>query len=152
MSTFSAVFCQSTVWGQLVSKCLKRTDFVYRCLILIVESTKVVGQDKKFKATSALEGIYTFLIFSAQHETIWPLWKTLNILKTSLYKSSLGVTSSFPVKKITYMVNILHTYIYIYIYMYIYIYIYIMHPENEYNLRKSSNLCHQPAKWPHQAP
>ena len=57
-----------------------------------------MGQDK-FKATSALEGIYTFLIFSAQHETIWPLWKTLNILKTSLYKSSLGVTSSFPVKK-----------------------------------------------------
>ena len=46
-------------YGVNCSKCFKSTDFVcWSPIILNIESTRVlqVGQDKKFKATSALEG------------------------------------------------------------------------------------------------
>ena len=46
-------------YGVNCSKCFKSTDFVCWCpIILNIESTRVlqVGQDKKFKATSELEG------------------------------------------------------------------------------------------------
>lgn len=134
MSTFSAVFCQSTVWGQLVSKCLKRTDFVYRCpSILIVESTKVkwvTGRYIHFSDLFCANLDYLATVENPEH------------LENFSIQIIFGGDIIIPCKKITYMVRILYIYVYLH-----YIYTYIMHPENEYNLRKSSsNLCHQPAK------